>query len=147
LQLTDHFADTELGVAGCSPLLVANARALCVEILEPLRTKFGPVLVHDGYRDPGHNARVGGKAASFHLYDGGKAAADISCASVANKTIFDWLRLESGLPFDKVILEYNPQGFAATVHIQIDTANSPRRQAYTGSTGAGTVYTPQQVLP
>jgi hypothetical protein len=147
MQLTDHFEDTELGVAGCDERLVANARYICAELLEPLRVKFGPILVHDGYRDPGHNSRVGGKPASFHLFDDGKSAADVSSSTAANKTLFDWLRLESGLPFDKVILEYNPAGFAATVHLQIDSGTPPRRQAFTGSTGAGTVYTAAQVLP
>ena len=146
MKLTEHFLDTELGVAGCSSELLSSAQFLCQKLLEPLREKFGPILVHDGYRDPGHNARVGGKPASFHLFEDGKAAADIASATVANRTIFDWLRLESGLPFDKVILEYNEQGFAATVHVQIDQDNPPRREAFTGSTGAGEDYTPQTVL-
>jgi zinc D-Ala-D-Ala carboxypeptidase len=146
MNLTDHFLDTELGVAGCDERLTANAQFICQKLLEPMRDKFGPILVHDGYRDPGHNARVGGKAASFHLFEEGKAAADVSSATVANRTMFDWLRLESGLPFDKVILEYNEKGFAATVHVQIDQDNEPRREAFTGSTGDGKDYVPQRVL-
>ena len=59
--------------------------------------------------------------------------------------MFDWLRLESGLPFDKVILERNAQGFSATVHIQVDRLNAPRRQAFTGSTGDATDYIPSTV--
>src|SRR3569833_1171755 len=98
VNLTDHFKDTELGVANCDPRLLSNAQFLCQKVLEPLRAKIGPILVHDGYRDPGHNVRVGGKPTSFHLFDDGIAAADISSATVANKTIFDWLRLESHLP-------------------------------------------------
>lgn len=145
MQLTDHFADTELGVAGCDERLVANARYICTELLEPLRERFGAILVHDGYRDPGHNDRVGGKPASYHLFEGGRAAADVSSPHATNRTMFDWLRLESHLPFDKVILEYNAAGLAATVHLQIDSGAEARRLAYTGATGAGEIYTPQEV--
>jgi len=76
-QLTEHFEDHELGVEGCEARLVLNAKYLCSQILEPIRAKFGPVHVHDGYRDPGHNAAVGGKTESFHLFIDGHAAADI----------------------------------------------------------------------
>lgn len=140
MQLTEHFSDTELAVAGCEERLMDNATWLCEKLLEPIRLKFGPIFVHDGYRDPGHNARVGGKPASFHLYEDTKGAADISAAASPIGDVFDWIRLESGLPFDKVILERNAAGFAACVHVQVDRANAPRREAFTGSTGAGTVY-------
>lgn len=145
MNLTDHFTDAELGVAGCDAQLVENARYLCTEILEPIRAHFGPVRVHDGYRDTGHNARVGGKPDSFHLFEWGRAAADVDAPHVGLADLFDWLRLESKLPFDKVILESNSQGVAAAIHIQVDRLNPPRRQAYTGHTGNGTTYLPQEV--
>lgn len=143
MQLTEHFADTELGVAGCAQNIVDNATYLCAKLLEPVRAEFGPVAVHDGYRDPAHNARVGGKPNSYHLFEGGKSAADIS-GNFSLQTIFDWIRLESGLSFDKVILEFRG-GFPACVHLQVNSHAAPRRLAFTGSTGAGVVYLPAQV--
>ena len=145
MQLTEHFSQEELGVLGCEQRLIDNAMFLCTEVLEPLRARFGPIVVHDGYRDPGHNQRVGGKPASFHLFEDGHAAADVSAAGASVPQVFDWLRLESDLPFDKVILETNSAGFAACVHIQVDRNNDPRRQAFTGNTGAGTDYTQVEV--
>ncbi len=145
MNLTDHFTDAELGVAGCDEQLLENARYLCSQILEPIRAHFGPVRVHDGYRDPGHNTRVGGKPDSFHLFEWGRAAADVDAPHVGLADLFDWLRLESKLPFDKVILESNSQGVPAAVHIQVDRSNTPRRLAYTGHTGNGTTYLPQDV--
>lgn len=140
-QLTAHFEDHELDVEGCDARLVENATFLCEKVLEPIREKFGPVHIHDGYRDPGHNAAVGGKTASFHLFIDGHAAADIDALpAVTIPALFDWLRLESGLPFDKVILETNARGVPGCVHIQIDRLNPPRRQAFTGHTGAGVHY-------
>ena len=145
MQLTEHFTDTELGVAGCAPNLVASAIFLCRTLLEPIRSKFGPLIVHDGYRDPTHNAEVGGKPTSWHQFDGNHSAADFHCANAGLQTVFDWIRLESALPFDKVILEHAPDGNSRCVHIQVDSLVRPRREAYIGSTGAGTVYTPVEV--
>lgn len=144
MQLTEHFADTELGVAGCAQPIIDNATYICAQLLEPVRTLFGPVAVHDGYRDPAHNVRVGGKPTSYHLFEGGKSAADISVSSGTLEALFDWIRLESGLPFDEVILEFSG-GVPGCVHLQINAQVAPRRLAFTGSTGAGTVYLPAQV--
>ncbi len=161
--LTENFSREELGVAGCDQRLIDNATFLCEQILEPIRTHFNAtficqeilepiqthfghsVHVHDGYRDPGHNAHVGGKATSFHMFEGGKAAADIDVSDVSLAALFEWLCTESRLPFDKVILECNTAGIEECVHIQIDRNNPPRRLGFTGSTGAGTHYTPVTV--
>jgi hypothetical protein len=145
MQLTEHFADSELGVAGCDPRLVLNATALCNQVLEGIHAKFGTVRVHDGYRDPGHNGRVGGKATSFHLFTDGRSAADVDAPAVTIPALFDWLRLESKLSFDKVIMEMNTAEVPACVHIQVDRLNPSRRQAFIGHTGAATVYTPVEV--
>ncbi len=145
MQLTEHFSDTELGVVGAPQQVIDNATYICQTLLEPIRAHFGPVKVHDGYRPPEHNAAVGGKATSYHLYDGTQSAADIDVLPTDYQTAFDWIRLESELPFDKIILETNSAGNPACIHLQIDSAAAPRRLAYTGSTGAGTVYTPVSV--
>ena len=145
MKLTEHFSDTELGVAGCSDQIIANATELCVKILEPIRAQFGPVAVHDGYRDAAHNARVGGKPDSQHLYLDQNSAADISCPSSGLSEVFDWIRLESELPFDEVILEYSG-GVPACVHVSYNgSLTNERREALTGQTGAGKVYTPVKV--
>lgn len=144
--LTEHFSQQELGVFGCDQRLIDNAAALCTYLLEPIRAHFGaPVRIHDGYRDARHNARVGGKAASFHLFDDTQAAADFDVVQMDLRSTFDWIRLASGLPFDKVILELGANEQPATVHIQFDRVAAPRREAYIGHTGAATVYTPVEV--
>ena len=145
MNLTEHFTDAELGVAGADPRLIENAKFLCETILEPIRAQFGPVKIHDGYRSPEHNASVGGKPTSWHQFDANQAAADFDCLPHDYQAVFDWIRLWSSLPFDKVILESNSAGLPAAIHIQVDTTAAPRRLAYTGSTGAGTAYVPQTV--
>lgn len=143
--LTEHFKDTELGVNDADERLIDNARFLCETLLEPIRLRFGPVNVHDGYRPPAHNEQVGGKPTSYHLFIGKRSAADFDALPTSYQEVFDWIRLESGLPFDKVILERNKEGEDAAIHIQVDSSASPRRLAYTGSTGAGEKYIPCEV--
>ena len=145
MNLTEHFTDAELGVIGVDPHIIGNAVALCTVLLEPIRAQFGPVSVHDGYRDPAHNARVGGAPTSQHLFNGGDSAADFSC-NLDARSVFDWIRLQSGLPFDQVILEENEQGIASTVHISYNsTIPFPRREALTGATGGRSGYTQVEV--
>jgi hypothetical protein len=141
MNLTEHFTDNEMGVNGCENRIIQNAIYICKELLEPIRGKFGVINVHDGYRNPTHNANVGGKSASFHLFEDGKSAVDISADSVSIPVLFDWIRLASGLPFDKVIMELNDKNIPACVHLQLDRLNKPRREAFIGHTGAAKDYT------
>jgi hypothetical protein len=145
LNLTEHFSDRELGVAGAESRLLSNAAFLCRTILEPIRAKFGPVHIHDGYRDPEHNAQVGGKPTSWHQFVGTQSAADFDCSEAAFGVVFDWIRLESGLEFDKVILEKNAAEEPRCIHVQVDKQAAPRRQAYVGYLGASEDYVPVEV--
>jgi hypothetical protein len=116
---------------------------------------------------------VGGKSASFHLYKDSRAAADYVPFDRNYGDVFDWTRRESGLPFDKIILEFSSaapaaelqslaallnQGVATAtalethrklsprcIHVQTDIDNAPRRLAYVGYTGAATLYFPVPV--
>jgi zinc D-Ala-D-Ala carboxypeptidase len=142
MQLTPHFADTELGVAGLEPRLQTNAATLCGKLLEAIHDQFGPIAVDDGYRNPAHNAAVGGEADSQHLYIGGNSAADIrGMATGADpESIFNWVRLMSHLPFDQVILEYE-KGIPACVHISYDSdLQAQRRMALVGETNGTGSY-------
>jgi hypothetical protein len=145
VQLTEHFSDFELGVDGQESRILTSAQFLCVKLLEPIRSQFGPVRIHDGYRSPDHNAAVGGKPASWHQFDGTQSAVDFDCIGASYQAVFDWIRLESDLPFDKVILENNSAGEPRCIHVQVDRQANARREAYVGTTGAGTVYLPMQV--
>ena len=148
MQLSPNFADTELGVEQAPVQVVVNATCLCDKLLEPIRAHFGgPVGLSCGWRPPAHNAAVGGKKDSQHLYLGGNSAGDIEKLSVPLQEGFDWIRLESGLPFDQLILE-GSNSTPRCIHISYNSARTAqRRQALTGSTGAGKVYIPVKVGP
>lgn len=181
--VTDNFTEEELGVhefpaelAGIDRERIRScARILCMELLEPARAWLGePLIVTSGYRPPEHNRAIGGKDKSFHLYRFGQAAADALPKTKPVIDLFDWLRLESGLPFDKVILEVSPGSWVnalldsvrlrltegeelkvilqslpglkpLVVHFQTDVNNAPRRLAFIGCTGDGQKYVPVEV--
>jgi hypothetical protein len=149
MQLSPHFADTELGVAGMTGWIVTNATLLCLELLEPIRAQFGPIAVDDGYRDAAHNARVGGAPDSQHLYLGKNSAADIRpLEGVTILEVFNWVRLESHLPFDQVILEVRPETqIPRCIHISYNGAlTKQRRMALTGETNGAGSYTAVEVI-
>lgn len=47
--------------------LRSNVSDLCVGILQPIRNKWGPVVVTSGFRTVDYNEKVGGKPHSTHL--------------------------------------------------------------------------------
>lgn len=73
-------------------------RKLCVDILDPLREKYGPCTVLSGYRHATYNARIGGARYSQHIYDvtPSSVAADIRFAKGSPKkwkSSANWLML------------------------------------------------------
>ena len=53
--------------------IINNLRALCENVLEPLRRHFNvPIRINSGYRSPALNKAVGGAKRSYHLQ--GRAA-------------------------------------------------------------------------
>ena len=63
-------------------------RALA-QILGELRHRIGrPIYINSGYRTPQHNEKVGGAAASYHMYG---AAADIRAEGYTPKEVYTML--------------------------------------------------------
>jgi len=62
---------------------VPGVKRLVAQVLEPMRAKFGRCTVVSGYRTANHNASVGGKPDSRHMYHNHPAepAADLQFAS------------------------------------------------------------------
>lgn len=115
-KLTEHFTLEEMiksptaeskGINNTpSKAVVANLRALCVHVLEPLRKAWGaPIIVTSGFRCPALNKAVKGAAQSQHMLG---QAADIHTESdtkADNEKL--WLTLIGlGLPIDQAINEY-----------------------------------------
>lgn len=84
MRLTPHFDTREFncrsGVA-LPPSSYRQVTRLCERYLEPLRDRFGPVVVVSGYRTRRWNRKVGGAPDSYHVYRAGRVgvAADVVC--------------------------------------------------------------------
>lgn len=81
-QLTAHFNVREFDCHDGRKVPAAAVPALtrlCKDVLEPLRVKYGSVLVMSGYRPADYNRRIGGAKFSQHIYELGpqSVAADL----------------------------------------------------------------------
>ena len=107
-----------------SPAVVGRLRALCENVLQPLRDYMGePVIINSGYRSPELNKKVGGVRDSQHLIG---EAADINCKGsmeYANR-IIEFIMMN--LKFDQLILERKKGTF--WVHVSYTTSGKNRQQ-------------------
>jgi zinc D-Ala-D-Ala carboxypeptidase len=89
-----------------SPAHIDNLKALCVNVLQPIRSHFdSPVIISSGYRSAELCIAIGSKPTSQHSE--GKAA-DIEVVNVDNKELAEWIR--NNLEFDQLILEFYKEG-------------------------------------
>jgi len=84
---------------------IEKLKALCENILQPVRDHFGRVKVTSGFRSEQLCLKIGSSVNSQHA----KAeAADFECVGVDNAELFDWIK--SNLSPDQLILEYYTPG-------------------------------------
>ena len=127
------------GIANIPPESVDKfAAEFCERILEPIRDQFGPVAITSGYRCPALNSLVGGVADSDHQWTEDRIAADFQTPEADLGKVFDWIRLDSGLPFDQVIREHGSGSGGDCIHISYRLI--PRRVAMVGGTHSSTGY-------
>ena len=108
-----RFKDKNYMGALNDPFIYDNLTRLCVDILDPIRERWGTVDVHSGYRMPELNAAVNGTIRSQHKTGD---AADISLRSADLLEVWRWIALESGLQFGQCILEGDEDG-PSWIHI------------------------------
>ena len=89
-----------------SPAHIDNLKALCINVLQPIRSEFDkPVIISSGYRSGEVCVAIGSKPTSQHAE--GKAV-DFEIVGVDNKDLFDWVK--NNLEFDQLILEFYKEG-------------------------------------
>lgn len=145
MNLTEHFTLEEmtssatakrLGILNSpSPQVIENLRALCINILEPLRKAWGaPIIVSSGYRSPKLNKVIGGAATSEHMAQGTGAAADIRTVSDSpeeNKKLLKLL-LSLKLPFRQLINEYpDKNGAPNWIHVSYNPKHPKQKSMLT----------------
>jgi hypothetical protein len=115
MRLTAHFTLAEFtrsesakrhGVSNQpTPEHIENIKILCERVLEPIRMKFGPLILSSGYRSKVLNHYIGGSLKSQHC-EGKAADLDMDGVDgVTNKEIFEYIKNE--LEFDQLINEFN----------------------------------------
>lgn len=111
-----------------------NIKVLCERVLEPIRAKFGPIVISSGYRSKMLNHYIGGTLKSQHLE--GKAV-DIDMDGmdgVTNKEIFEYIKYN--LEFDQLINEHN----YAWIHVSYNAGKNRKQILDALKVNGRTVY-------
>ena len=122
MNLSPHFTLAELTRTSSGQPNVPNAAetkalvALCSSLLEPIRTKFGPVSIHSGFRSKAVNEAIGGAKSSQHMRG---EAADFHCPGATLEHVMRWIVTESGLKYGQVILEGHTKGEPTWIHLSL----------------------------
>ena len=85
--------------------IISSLQALVNHILQPVRDKFGPVVVTSGYRSPEVNKAIGGSATSDHCKG---QAADFEVLGKDNRELAIWIA--ENMQFTQLILEFYKPG-------------------------------------
>ena len=137
MELSPHFALEEFNIDGSMPVACESVyQEQCVRQLEPIRTQFGKeIVITSGYRNPTDNAAAHGVAHSQHEATAVYCACDFKALGMEAdmRPVFDWVRQNSELPFDQIILEHNPANQQDIIHISYSRAFN-RRMALEGET-------------
>lgn len=133
-QLTRHFNLREFLVSATairhgidntpSEAVVQRLTALCQNVLEPLRRRFGVIRINSGYRCEAVNKLVGGARTSQHLT--GEAADINTCNPEVAAKMFTFI--SSHLVFDQLIMEHNRKTSARWIHVSYRNDGHNRRQ-------------------
>jgi hypothetical protein len=137
-ELTKSEAATRLGLDNTPALqIIENLEALVQNILQPVRDKFGPVVVTSGYRSPEVNKAIGGSTTSDHCKG---QAADFEVLGKDNRELAIWIA--ENMQFTQLILEFYKPGVpdSGWVHCSYDPGNLKRQVLTAEKVNGKTVY-------
>lgn len=121
----------------CHPIFTEMSE----DVMEPIREKYGLVIITSGYRSPNHNHAIGGKPTSQHIATAEFCACDFMIPGADLSEVFDWLRLQARLPIDQLILEYGQSDSRTPACIHVSYSKTPRYEALEGLTHNRSPYT------
>jgi zinc D-Ala-D-Ala carboxypeptidase len=104
-----------------------NLRLLANNVLEPIRSKFGDLIITSAYRSPEINQRVGGSRTGDHPR--GMAADIVPRTGTKNLLeVANWIR--DNLSYKQLILEmWRPEANRGWIHVSYDEKNN-KKQAF-----------------
>lgn len=100
-------------------------RNLCTQVLEPLRRRFGPIVIASGFRTPRVNKIVGGVPNSQHCK--GEAADIVVNNPERAMLMYDFIRRH--LEFDQLILEPIGSPSPRWIHVSYTLRRRNRKMA------------------
>jgi len=103
-----------------------NLKALCENILQPVRDHYGKVVsVSSGYRSPELCVKIGSSVNSQHAKG---QAADFEIFGVSNSDLCKWIA--NNLDFDQLILEFHnvDEPNSGWIHCSYNSAEDNRKQ-------------------
>ena len=104
---------------------IEKLKALCENILQPVRDHFGRVKITSGFRSVDLCLAIGSSSNSQHA----KAeAADFECVGVDNAELADWIK--DNLPYDQLIVEYYTPGEPNSGWIHCSYVSDQPRASY-----------------
>jgi hypothetical protein len=137
-ELSKSEAATRQGLDNTPSMEVIDSlQALVDNVLQPLRDKFGPIVVTSGYRSPAVNKAIGGSTTSDHCKG---QAADIEVLNKDNKELAQYIR--DNMEFTQLILEFYIPGVpdSGWVHVSFDKGNLKKQCLTASKAGGKTVY-------
>jgi zinc D-Ala-D-Ala carboxypeptidase len=125
MKLTNNFSLQELTASETavrrginntpSPEVILNLKALCENVLQPLRDWYGkPITITSGYRSPELNKAIKGARNSDHMRG---QAVDFVLPKEDYARVFDWLR--KNVQYTQIIDEFS----FSWIHISYDAKN------------------------
>lgn len=152
MQLSHHFSSEEFEHGAAIPDdCIGIFQKLSLLVLEPIRTFVGePITITSGYRSSVTNAQAHGASNSEHMATPEFCAADFTFDTTFGKmisvrSVFDWIRENSALPFHQVILEADGRG-GSIIHISYHPSKLPSRSALIGATHNATPYSTADIV-
>ena len=104
---------------------IEKLKALCENILQPVRDHFGRVKITSGYRSVELCEAIGSSSRSQHAR---AEAADFECVGVDNAELADWIK--DNLPYDQLIVEYYTPGEPNSGWIHCSYVSDQPRASY-----------------
>ena len=104
---------------------IENLKALCENILQPVRDHFGRVNITSGFRSPELCMAIGSSVNSQHAQG---CAADFECVGVDNAEVADWIK--KNLETDQLILEFYTPGEPNSGWIHCSWVPENRREQF-----------------
>jgi hypothetical protein len=150
MKLSEHFALAEFtrsesakrhGVSNePTPEHLENLKVLCEKVLEPIRTKFGPLNISSGYRSKVLNHYIGGSLSSQHC-EGKAADLDMDgMGGASNTEIFNYIK--DNLEFDQMIWEFGDNNKPDWVHVSYNEVKNRKQVLRALKVNGKTAYAP-----